>query len=215
MAKKTYYDVLQVSKNAPSGVVEAAYGSLVQHFHPDKNPGNLDAERQLRAINRAYEVLSDPERRREYDRSPWDADEIHAQAKSSTFAVQPAEKSDSAVMRLSRTQASEKGSTNTKPSDEWLVKIWTYVVLPIFPIGMLLLTENSGIHKQQFVFLAICVALIYGLHSKKMWAWWLNWIGILAVAAIPLKFGVLGGAVAGLWIGWNFVAWRRLKFRFS
>lgn len=74
MTKKTFYDVLQVSPNADQEIIKAAYRSLVQRFHPDKNPDNPDAEQYLKIINRAYEVLSDPVKREGYDAALKDVD---------------------------------------------------------------------------------------------------------------------------------------------
>jgi hypothetical protein len=108
-----------------------------------------------------------------------------------------------------------------KPSDIWLMKIWTYVVLPIVPFGILgysFFGEDSrgSLNGQQFIFVAICAALIYGLHKRQKWAWYFNLVGILALAAIPLKFGgAIGGALGGLWIWWNYSAWTRLKQSFT
>ena len=107
-----------------------------------------------------------------------------------------------------------------KPSDVWLMKIWTYVILPILPLGILGLSffgedSRGSINGEQFVFVAICVALIYGLHKKQKWAWYLNWVGILALAAIPVKFGAIGGALGALWVWWNYSAWKRLKQSFA
>ncbi len=65
--KQTLYDVLEVSRNASVSVIRAAYKSLVQRYHPDKNPDNPDAENQLKLINHAYETLSDPSSRLAYD----------------------------------------------------------------------------------------------------------------------------------------------------
>lgn len=75
MTKKTYYDVLQISQNADPEIIKAAYSSLAQRYHPDKNPGNPDAEQYLKSINRAYEVLSDPAKREGYDAAFGVADE--------------------------------------------------------------------------------------------------------------------------------------------
>ena len=63
----TYYDVLQVERNAPPERVRAAYRKLAQKYHPDKMPGNANASRAMAAINAAYEVLSDAHRRAEHD----------------------------------------------------------------------------------------------------------------------------------------------------
>jgi hypothetical protein len=63
----TYYDVLQVERDASPERVRAAYRRLAQKYHPDKMPDNANACRAMAAINAAYEVLSDPHRRAEHD----------------------------------------------------------------------------------------------------------------------------------------------------
>ncbi|MEJ8839729.1 J domain-containing protein [Ramlibacter sp. AN1133] len=63
----TYYDVLQVERNASPERVRAAYRRLAQKYHPDKMPDNANASRAMAAINAAYEVLSDAHRRAEHD----------------------------------------------------------------------------------------------------------------------------------------------------
>jgi len=63
----TYYDVLSVERDAAPERVRAAYRRLAQKYHPDKMPGNANASRAMAAINAAYEVLSDPQRRAEHD----------------------------------------------------------------------------------------------------------------------------------------------------
>lgn len=70
MSKKfrTHYDNLGVSRNAQSEVIKAAYKALAQKYHPDRNPNNPDAERIMKIINTAYQVLIDPVRRAEHDR---------------------------------------------------------------------------------------------------------------------------------------------------
>lgn len=65
--KESLYDVLEVSRTASPEVIRAAYKSLVQRFHPDKNPDNPNAEDLLKLINHAYETLSDPAQRAAYD----------------------------------------------------------------------------------------------------------------------------------------------------
>lgn len=66
---RTHYDNLQVKENASIEVIKGAYKHLSQKWHPDKHPHNREhAERVLKIINQAYEVLSDPARRREHDR---------------------------------------------------------------------------------------------------------------------------------------------------
>jgi curved DNA-binding protein CbpA len=63
---RTHYDNLKVSENAPIEVITAAYRSLSKMYHPDTNKRE-DAERILKIINKAYEVLSDEQKRREHD----------------------------------------------------------------------------------------------------------------------------------------------------
>ena len=64
----THYDNLKVARTADAVVIKAAYKALAQKYHPDRNPGDPEAERIMKLINKAYEVLSDPVRRSEYDR---------------------------------------------------------------------------------------------------------------------------------------------------
>lgn len=63
----THYDSLGVSRDAQPEVIKAAYKALASKYHPDKNPNNSDAEQMMKSINEAYEVLSDPSRRAQYD----------------------------------------------------------------------------------------------------------------------------------------------------
>lgn len=63
----THYENLKVARNAPPEVIRAAYRVLSQKYHPDCNPGNAESSRIMVIINASYEVLSDPEKRREHD----------------------------------------------------------------------------------------------------------------------------------------------------
>ena len=65
----TLYDILEVSQRASSTVVKAAYRSLAQSLHPDKNFGTEASGERLAEINDAYSILSDPVKRMNYDRT--------------------------------------------------------------------------------------------------------------------------------------------------
>jgi molecular chaperone DnaJ len=68
MAKRDYYEVLGVSKNASDNEIKRAYRRMAMKYHPDKNPGDNDAEAKFKECAEAYEVLSDSEKRQRYDR---------------------------------------------------------------------------------------------------------------------------------------------------
>lgn len=63
----THYDNLKVTRTAPAEVIRAAYKTLSQKYHPDKNQDNPDAIRIMSIINESYDVLSNPEKRKEHD----------------------------------------------------------------------------------------------------------------------------------------------------
>jgi molecular chaperone DnaJ len=64
---KSLYDALGVAKTASQDEIKKAYRKLVQAYHPDKNPGDSEAEDRFKEVQAAYDVLSDPEKRRQYD----------------------------------------------------------------------------------------------------------------------------------------------------
>ena len=67
MSKKDYYETLNLSKNASEGDIKKAYRKLAIKYHPDKNPGNSAAEQSFKEAAEAYEVLSNPQKRQQYD----------------------------------------------------------------------------------------------------------------------------------------------------
>ncbi|WP_017303944.1 DnaJ C-terminal domain-containing protein [Spirulina subsalsa] len=64
---RNYYDILEVAPNAPNGDIKQSFRRLARRYHPDLNPGDKSAEEKFKAINEAYEVLSDENRRSQYD----------------------------------------------------------------------------------------------------------------------------------------------------
>lgn len=68
MAGSDYYDLLEVSRTATADEIKKAYRKKALKYHPDKNPGDADAEKRFKEISEAYEVLSDEKKRQSYDR---------------------------------------------------------------------------------------------------------------------------------------------------
>ena len=64
---RDYYEILGVPKNAPQEEIKRAYRRLAMKYHPDRNPGNAEAEGKFKEAAEAYEVLSDDQKRQRYD----------------------------------------------------------------------------------------------------------------------------------------------------
>ncbi len=82
MPGKDYYEILGVSRDASEKEIKQAYRRLARKYHPDLNPGDKSAEAKFKEINQAYEVLSDPEKRKKYDQfgEQWEYAEQFAKA---------------------------------------------------------------------------------------------------------------------------------------
>lgn len=65
--KRDYYEVLGIAKNADDAEIKKAYRTLAKKYHPDVNPGNAEAEAKFKEASEAYAILSDPDKRRQYD----------------------------------------------------------------------------------------------------------------------------------------------------
>jgi len=67
MAKRDYYEVLGLARGASEDEIKKAYRKVAMQWHPDRNPGNKDAETKFKEATEAYEVLRDPQQRARYD----------------------------------------------------------------------------------------------------------------------------------------------------
>ena len=65
--KRDYYEVLGVDRGADESAIKSAYRKLAKKYHPDVNPGDKEAEKKFKEATEAYGILSDPEKRRQYD----------------------------------------------------------------------------------------------------------------------------------------------------
>src|SRR5437660_11172420 len=68
MAKRCYYEVLEVDRTVTDGELKSAFRKLAMKLHPDRNPGDPSSEQRFKEINEAYEVLKDQDKRAAYDR---------------------------------------------------------------------------------------------------------------------------------------------------
>ena len=68
MAKRDYYEILEVTRTATDAEMKASYRKLAMKWHPDRNPGDKDCEAHFKEINEAYDVLKDEQKRAAYDR---------------------------------------------------------------------------------------------------------------------------------------------------
>src|SRR4030095_7745761 len=67
MAKRDYYEILGVPRTASADEIKKAHRKLVRKYHPDMNKNNKEAEERFKEVQEAYDVLSEPEKRRNYD----------------------------------------------------------------------------------------------------------------------------------------------------
>ena len=66
--KRDFYEILEISKSSSADEIKKAYRKVAMKFHPDRNPGDHTAEDKFKEAAEAYEILSDPDKRAQYDR---------------------------------------------------------------------------------------------------------------------------------------------------
>lgn len=128
MTKKTYYETLNVSRDADPEIISAAHAILVQRYHSEKNPDNPGAEEPLKTLNRAYDVLSDPMKRRGYD---------DALAKEDEYAVTPSNES-----KISHTDCRAKNNTHLKWYF-WISAVVSFTIVSILMLMFMFMDSNK------------------------------------------------------------------------
>jgi DnaJ-class molecular chaperone len=119
----THYDNLKVTRNAPPEVIRAAYKTLCQKFHPDRNPGDENAKKTFLLIRTAYETLSDPQKRKLHD--AWIA------------TAESTENLESALPELkpkpeNRASSNARATLLRKKKKVWHLAFWLLIALLIF-----------------------------------------------------------------------------------
>lgn len=94
MENKNYYEILEISKTASDDEIKKAFKKLAVKYHPDRNQGNEEAEEKFKEINEAYQVLSDIDKKREYDRG------FNKVRTSNSFSSEYDKKGDNLVLDL-------------------------------------------------------------------------------------------------------------------
>lgn len=143
MAKKTFYDVLQVSPSADPEIIKAAYRKFCERYHPDKNPGNPEAKTYLQIITQAYDVLSDPAKRAGYDAALAETDEDQPErSRDEIFTKEAAAKEDnSGGTNAGNPYAAPESQKSTPGPCPW-IRFWARFIdnfvwgaIVYFPIG--------------------------------------------------------------------------------
>lgn len=122
MADSTHYDTLAISSSASLSEIKLAYRQLVKQFHPDRNQ-DVTSHDRMANINVAYEVLSDPQRRRAYDREL--GDRSYARASSYSYgAADEDRQSRTATAQRQYRQRRQSGRNTDEHLQRWLMQVY-------------------------------------------------------------------------------------------
>jgi molecular chaperone DnaJ len=121
MAENTHYDTLAISESASFPEIKQAYRQLVKQFHPDCNQG-ADSHDRIADINVAYEVLSDPQRRRSYDRQLGDRPFAHTSSYSRTTTED--RQTRTATAQKQYQQRRQTGKNTDEQLQLWLMRVY-------------------------------------------------------------------------------------------
>lgn len=207
MAKKTFYDVLQVSPSADTEIIKAAYNSLMQRFYPDGSPDDPNDD-FLKALNKAYEVLSDPAKRAGYDAALADADDGRGhQADAAHFTKKAAAASEA---NPHKTPAPADASAQTSGSDNVDLyeaaigeKNTTYYLAKFEQFDQ----QGTGL-KPGWNWPAFFLGGTWALY-RKMYGWFFAFFGIILLSNLFEKTGssVIGAIIfIGPWVAFTIYA---------
>lgn len=142
---RTHYDNLKVARNAPPEVIRAAYKTLSQKYHPDRNPGNPESVRIMTILNNTYDVLSDPSKRREHDE--WIALQERMATEQEALAVNPPQPTPRVTPRPTSAPQPNPESIGIRILFHVLRYWFFYVSVVISSIGFLLDNKSSVPHR--------------------------------------------------------------------
>ncbi len=116
--KRDYYEVLGIAKNAGDSEIKKAYRVLAKKYHPDMNPGDKEAEKKFKEASEAYAILSDPEKRKQYDQFGHAAFEGGLMSREVSRAL------------IEKAAGAAEEAVSTSP--EWILAIYSAIYLATF-----------------------------------------------------------------------------------